>query len=167
MKAFHQVLFTAGLLLVGVVTWRILTPPVPQADWLQVESPRQVTPGETLTLRVTLLKPDPQLKLIADLHGWTRRKQPLRTVSHTAAQSVDPANPTLEFKLRVPEGPDLANLRAIIYLSPTASWHDRVQAVTSDEIPVKVRGGSTPAPSLQPLPVHEQIPDPTDRKSVV
>jgi hypothetical protein len=160
MKPAHQVFFAAGLLVLGASTWLVLSPPKPQADWLRVEAPARAVPGETITVRVTLTEPYPGLHLETDLHGWTRRKQPLRAISHTDSHRLDGSLRVLDFQLRVPVLPDLATVRAIVYLSPTGRWSDQVHAITSDPIPVEAAPHPASPRELQPLPVYEQRSDP-------
>lgn len=159
MKPVHQVLAVGGFLLLGAVSWWILTLPRPQSRWLTVEAPASVAPGETITLRISVSAPDPNLHLIADLHGWSRRNHPLRAVSHAKPQRLSATFQSADFSLPVPALPDLAVVRAIIYLSPTGNWSDHVRVATSAEIPVKSVAGP-PAPGLEPLRMHELVPDP-------
>src|SRR5689334_23113544 len=116
MKPVPQVLFATGLLIIGAITWRVLTLPKPQAGWLKVEAPVRAAPGETITIRVTLSEPDGNLQLIADLHGWTRRGHPLVAISHANPRPVGSSMHAADFSLPVPVLPDLAEICAVIYL---------------------------------------------------
>jgi hypothetical protein len=158
-KPAHQVLFAAGLVIFGAITWWVLTLPKPRAAWLAVEGPARVAPGERITVHVTLSKPEDGLQLIADLHGWTHRNHPLGAISHGEPKRLGVSAQPMDFSLVVPVLPDLTTVRAIIFLSPTGSWHDRVRAVTSDEIPVRA-SASPGTHRLDSLPTHEFVPDP-------
>ena len=158
MKRIHQVLFAVGLLLVAAGTWWLLTRPKPPADWLRIEAPSRISPGETVTLRVTPLGLESGLFLNLDLHGTTDRHRPLRVVGHGRSQRIGAAGQTLEFRLTVSTRPDLAEAHAIIYVSPTGGWSDRVRVAKSETIPVKA--SATANPELKPLDAHEHTPDP-------
>lgn len=160
MKPVHQVLFAAGLLLLGTVTWLLLTRPEPPADWLRVEAPAKVVSGETITIRVTLTDPEISLQLATSLHGWTSRNRRLRAISQAAPRRLDPAVRTFDFKLQVPELPDLAEVRAVIYLSPTGHWRDHIRVAATDPIPVKPAAHRTSLPELRPVAVYEPVPAP-------
>jgi hypothetical protein len=159
MKPIHQVLVVAGLLGLATITWGLLTRAKPPADWLQVEAPARISPGETISIRITLSPDvDSNLLLVVDLHGTTPRQHPLRLVSRSRPQRVGAAAQKMEFRLTVPARPDIATVNAIIYLSATGDWSDHVRQVQSDSIPVKA--GSSAGSELRPLPVHEAVPDP-------
>jgi hypothetical protein len=158
MKPIHQVLFAAGLLLMAAGTWWALTRAKPSADWLQVESPSQIAPGETITLRVTPIGLDENLLINADLHGTTDRHRPLRVVGHGRPQRISRTGQSLELRITVSARPDLAEAHAIIYVSPTGSWSDRVRVAKSEPIPIKA--GAATDRELHPLRTHEHTPDP-------
>jgi hypothetical protein len=158
MKPTHRVMFVAGLLVLAAITWGWLTRAQPQADWLQVEAPARVAPGERITFRVTPVGIDEGLRINVDLHGTTQRQHPLRLLSHGRPQQVGPPGKPLDFLLSVPTRPDLATVHAIIYVSPSGGWTDRTRLAHSDPIPV--RPGPAAGNEATPLPVHEQIPDP-------
>ena len=158
MKPIHQVLFAAGLLLVAAGTWWWITGPKPPADWLRVEAPSRIAPGETVTLRITPIGLAGNLLLNADLHGTADRHRPLRVVGHGRSQRIGTAGQTLEFRITVSARPDLAEAHAIVYVSPTGGWTDRVRVAKSDPIPVKAAGTSDGR--LRPLRTHEHTPDP-------
>jgi hypothetical protein len=158
MKPIHQALSAVGLVILGATAWQLLTMPKPPAAWLQAEAPAHFTPGETFTLRVTLTEPNANLQLSADLHGWTRRNHPLGAIGHAGSHPVGPSTHTRDFLIPVPVLPDLAAVRTVIYLSPTGNWRDQVRVVMSADIPVKTATASSP--KLQPLPVHDLVPDP-------
>ncbi|MDQ5978300.1 MAG: hypothetical protein QG602_1274 [Verrucomicrobiota bacterium] len=158
MKPLHQVLFAAGLLLVAAGSWWLLTRPKPQAEWLRVEAPDRVAPGETVTLRVTPLGLESGLLLNLDLHGTTSRHHSMGVVGHGRSQRIGPTGQKLEFRITVSTRPDLAQAHAIIYVSPNGSWADRIRVAKSEPFPVK----ATPASDreLRPLHVHDHTPDP-------
>lgn len=158
MKPVHQVLFAAGLLLVAAGTWWLLTLPKPPADWLRVEAPSRIAPGETVTLRVTPLGLESGLFLNLDLHGTTDQHRLLRVVGHGRPQQMGATGQTLEFRIAVSTRPDLADVHAIIYASPSGGWTDRVRVAKSEPIPIKVAGTSNG--QLHPLRTHEHTPDP-------
>lgn len=158
MKPIHQVLFAAGLFLLAAGTWWLITRPKPSADWLRVEAPSRIAPGETVTLRITPIGLTENLLLNADLHGTTDRYRPLRVVGHGQPQRVGLSGQSLEFRLTVSERPDLAEVHAIIYVSPTGGWSDRVRVAKSE--PVSVKAGAATNRELQPLRIHEHTPDP-------
>lgn len=158
MKPIHQVLFAAGLLLVAAGTWWLLTRTKPPADWLRVEAPSQIAPGETVTLRITPVGLDENLLLNADLHGTTNRHRSLRVVGHGRPQRVGPSGQVLDFRLTVSARTDLASVHAIIYVSPTGGWSDRVRIGKSE--PVSVKAGATTNRELRLIHVHEHTPDP-------
>lgn len=158
MKPVHQVLFAAGLLILGVFTWTLLTRPKPPAIWLRVEAPARIAPGDTATIRVILTGVEGDLQLNVDLHGATHRNRPLRVVSRGQPQPVVRSSAGLDFRLTVPTRPDLASVHAIIYLSPTGRWSERTRVARSDPIPVET--DPVPDRSLQPLPSHQHTSDP-------
>lgn len=158
MKPVHQVLFAIGLLLVAAGTWWLLTRPKPQAEWLRVEAPSQIAPGETVTLRITPLGLDENLLLNADLHGTTNRQRPLRVVGHGRPQRAGPPGQSFNFLLPVSARTDLASVHAIIYVSPTGSWSDRVRIAKSEPIPIKA--GAASNRELRLIRTHEHTPDP-------
>jgi hypothetical protein len=158
MKPLHQVLFAVGLLLVAAGTWWLLTRPKPPADWLRVEAPARIAPGETVTLRVTPLDLASGLFLNLDLHGTSDRHRSLRVIGHGRPQRIGTAGQTLEFRLTVSARADLAEAHAIIYVSPTGGWSDRVRVAKSEPIPVKP--SATPNSELKALRAHEHTPDP-------
>ncbi len=157
MKRFHQVLLAAGLLLVAAGTWWLLTHPKPQADWLRVEAPVRMAPGETVTLKVTPIGMEAGLLLNLDLHGTTTRHRPLRVVGSGRPQRIA-LGQTLEFRITLSTRPDLAEAHAIIYVSPTGGWTNRVRVAKSEPIPVKAASSSDR--ELRPLHVHDHTPDP-------
>ena len=158
MKPVHQVIFAAGLLLVAAGTWWLITRPKPPADWLRVEAPSRIARGETVTLRVTPLGLETGLLLNLDLHGTTDRHRPLRVVGHGRSQRIGTAGQTLEFRITLSARPDLAEVHAILYVSPTGGWSDRVRVAKSEPIPIK--GGTPTNRELHPLRTHEHSPDP-------
>lgn len=158
MKPLHQVLIAAGLLLIAAGTWWALTRPKPQADWVRVEAPSRAALGETVTLRITPHGLAGDLLLNADFHGTDLNHRPLRVLSHGRPQRVGTSGLALEFKLSVPGRTDLADVHAIIYVSPTGRWSDRVRVAKSEPIPVKT--GAATNRELHPLRVHEHTPDP-------
>lgn len=157
MKPVHQVILAAGLLLVAAGTWWILTRPKPQAQWLQAEAPTRIVPGETVTLRVIPVGLESGLFLNLDLHGTTERHRPLRVVGSGRRQRIAASQP-LEFRITVPPRPDLAEAHAIIYVSPTGGWSDRIRVAKSEPIPVQA--AATPDRALRPVRVHDHTPDP-------
>ncbi|HEY8996225.1 MAG TPA: hypothetical protein VIM71_16280 [Lacunisphaera sp.] len=159
MKPIHQVFFAAGLLVLGAITWQVLTLPKPQARWLAVTAPAQIVLGEKITVQVTVNEPAGGLQLAADLHGWTHRNHALGVVSHAEPKLAAPSAHPVDFSFTVPALADLTTVRAIIYLSPTGSWQDRTRGAMSDEIPIRSAGSSI-SHTLFPLPAHELVPDP-------
>lgn len=157
MRPFHQVLLAAGLLLVAAGTWGLLTHPKPQADWLRVEAPVRMAPGETVILKVTPIGMEAGLLLNLDLHGTTTRHRPLRVVGSGRPQRIA-IGQTLEFRITLSTRPDLADAHAIIYVSANGRWADRVRVAKSEPIPVEA--AATSDRELRPLSVHDHTPDP-------
>ncbi len=157
MKPVHQGVLAAGLLLVAAGTWWIITRPKPPAEWLRVEAPTQITPGEPVTLRVIPDGLESGLFLNLDLHGTTNRHRPLRVVRSGRPQRINDGQP-LEFRLTASTRPDLAEVHAIIYASPTGGWSDHVRVAKSEPIPVET--ATTSDRKLSPLRVHDHTPDP-------
>ncbi len=158
MKRIHLVLFAVGLLLVAAGTWWALTRPKPPADWLRVEAPARIAAGETVTLRVTPLGLESGLFLSLDLHGMSDRHRPLRTVGQGRSQRIHANGETLEFRITVSTRRDLAEVHAIIYVSPNGRWTDRIRVAKSEPIPIKASAASDER--LRPLHTHEHTPDP-------
>ncbi|RXK53232.1 hypothetical protein ESB00_16165 [Oleiharenicola lentus] len=158
MKPLQQVIFAAGLLILGGITWLILTRPKPQALWLMLEAPSRIAPGETVTIRAMPNGISRDRKLTLDLHGTTARHQSLRVVSHGRSQVIGPAGQVIEFLLTVPARPDLATVHAIVYVSPDGAWAHRSHVAKSEPIPVEV--GPATDRELRPLHVHDHTPDP-------
>lgn len=157
MKPFHQVLLAAGLLLVAAGTWWLLTRPKPQADWLRVEAPVRMAPGETVTLKVTPIGMEAGLLLNLDLHGTTTRHRPLRVVGSGRPQRIA-IGQTQEFRITLSTRPDLAEAHAIIFVSANGRWADRVLVAKSE--PISVEATSALDRELRPLRVHDHTPDP-------
>jgi hypothetical protein len=158
MKPVHQVLFAAGLVFLGIITWLLLTRPKPSATWLRVEAPVSISQGDPATIRVTLIGVEGNPQLNVDFHGTAQRNRPLRVVAAGQPQPVESSGGGLDFRLTVPARPDLTSVHAIIYLSPTGGWSDRIRVAKSDPIPVET-GPSTDR-SLHPLPSHDHTSDP-------
>lgn len=126
-----------------------------ESRWLQVEAPRHAVPERSLPLRVTLHSPPRDGWLIVDLHGLSARREPLGFLVHAGSQRTDREIWTYEFDTPVVAKAELGYVLAIVYLSPSGHWQDRIATAATEPIPIR-RSGE--AGELQPVPTYDPQP---------
>ncbi|MCX6954770.1 MAG: hypothetical protein NTV51_21650 [Verrucomicrobia bacterium] len=128
-----------ALLGLGALVGYWLSRPKDTAPWLTVEVPRVATAGQPLIVRVIPNAATPAT-VTADLHWSTTRRESRGMLSGSPAQRIGAPGAPLTFRLEVPAQDELGYVRAIVYAGPTAGWNNRVEAATSDYIPVASAG---------------------------
>ncbi|HEX2860357.1 MAG TPA: hypothetical protein VHN79_01905 [Lacunisphaera sp.] len=160
MKPVRQALFIAGLLGVAGLTWLILTRFKPAATWLQLEAPAHIATDRPTGIRITLADPRDHLHLAVDLHGWKQNEERVGVVARALPQRVTTASRSaMSFDFTVPALPEVNAVSAVIYLSPTGQWPDRIRGVASDKIPVRP-ATQAETQELGTVATYEITPDP-------
>ncbi len=97
-----------------------------QPGWATVTMPKAAVVGEVVTVTVTLSKPDPKLKLRADLH-WGKKDGSYGGFNAYGgdAQPVAGAGP-YTFRIRSADKPDIGSLNLTLWTTPTGDFGDAV-----------------------------------------
>lgn len=146
------------LLGVGLGLWYWLERVGPKAGWLVLEGPARARVDEEYPLRIRLQLPPnaPSEILRVNLHWCTRSYEPRRFLADGGSRPIDAPTMDTEFRIRVPDRPDLGFIRVIVYTSPSGRWADRTRMAYTHEIPVE-RGTGAPAdPTVRRHEVHRE-----------
>ncbi|MBE2213556.1 MAG: hypothetical protein IAE82_06770 [Opitutaceae bacterium] len=146
----------AGVVAVAVYVFR----EAPPAAWLRVDAPTAVVVAQPFVATVTLAEPRDGLFLNFDLHGRDARRHPLRVVAAGSSQAVVAQSHCYTFSLIVPGRPDLADAHAVIYVSTTGHWADRVQVAHSKSLQVVWAVPDDMDTQVAPLIIHDQQSNP-------
>ncbi len=111
-----------------------------QPGWATVTMPKAAVVGEVVTVTVTLSKPDPKLKLRADLH-WGKKDGSYGGFNAYGgdAQPVAGAGP-YTFRIRSADKPDIGSLNLTLWTTPTGDFGDAVDVA---RIPLAVVAKAT------------------------
>ncbi len=134
----------------------------PPATWLTARAPAAAQADQAFIATVTLLDPMNGTYLNFDLHGQDTRHRPLRCVAAGTSVPVSSARREYTFALTTRDQAGLDRVHAVIYLSRTGSWSDRLRVARSESFPVVRAGPGETAGTGDPIPlvVHEQVSDP-------
>ena len=152
MNRLRPVVIPLGLLLLAAsVLFGALRPRAPAA-WLRVEAPPHALVGQMLTVRVVLSEPAPDVWLVVDLHAMSTRREPLGFLSSSAPQRVARTTRAYTFEVPVVAADDLGSVQAIVFLSRSGRWEDRLCAAATVAIPV---GSKETTDRLEPIPAYD------------
>jgi hypothetical protein len=157
-KVFEKKLKLAGLavalVIVFAATWVILDRTEHRPGWLTVEAPAAAVVGQPLEIRVTLKKPAAPTLVVCTLHrAGTDRRLREHVASSGPAREAGGGG-TYTFLFDVPERSNMSFVSAVIYLSPTGSWQDRMRAAHTRLIPVEPAGAAGLASDLSKTRIY-------------
>jgi len=158
------------VLALAASAWLCTGPLREQARWLQVEAPRHAVAGGPVPIRVTLRAPSPAVWLSVDLHGMSSRHEPRGFVSQGGSQRIDARARSYLFEVPVAAESDLGYVLAVVYLSSSGRWEDRIAAAATEPIALRSEGPG----ELQPISAYDltkpigttRAPSPTLRVTI-
>lgn len=140
MKILRLAVLVPALLVLAATAWFTLLRPRAPATLLRVEAPPYAVVGQRLPIRVRLNAPEPGTRLGVDLHWATAHREPRGFLSHSPAQRVEGQESTYTFELPASAQDGIGYVYAIVFLSPSGRWEDRIATATSVPIPVRTAG---------------------------
>jgi hypothetical protein len=152
MKRLRPVVLPLGLLLLAAAVLFGALRPRAQAAWLRVEAPPHALVGQMLSVRVTLTEPTADVWLAVDLHAMSTRREPRGFLSSSSPQRVARTTRAYTFEVPVVAADDLGHVQAIVFLSPSGRWEDRLRAASTVAIPVGSKGTTG---RLEPIPAYD------------
>jgi hypothetical protein len=154
MKRLRPIVIPLGLLLLAAAVLLDAMRPREQAAWLRVEAPPHALVGQMLAVRVTLSEPAPDGWLVVDLHAMSTRREPLGFLSSSSPQPVAQTTRSYTFEAPVVAADDLGHVQAIVFLSPSGRWEDRLRFAATAAIPVESKRTTE---RLEPIPVYDRV----------
>ncbi len=160
-----------GVALLAAFAWFGVLRPRPTATWIRVETPPHAILGKGFPVRVTLDAPVRNAQLAVDLHWLGSHSTARGFLVGSPPQRVDARQEPYTFELPVDARPDLGQVQAILFLSPSGRWEDRIEAATTAPISVQPHGSlepfaSTPAYEVRSESFPASAPSPALRISI-
>ena len=145
-----------AVVLLAAFAWFGVLRPRPVSTWIRVETPPHAIPGKGFPVRVTLDAPVGNAQLAVDLHWLGSRSTARGFLAGSPPQRVDGRRDTYTFELPVYARTDLGQVQVILFLSPTGSWEDRIEAAATAPIPVQPHGTLEPFATISVYDVRDE-----------
>jgi len=130
-----------------------------------VDGDAYAVPGRPLTLNIHV---DPRLSprlLVVDLHWLTRRRAPRVLLTGGRPQRIPGAIGSCHVAIPVPGRGDMGFVQAVIYVSQSGRWEDRIRSAATEPIPVTSAIACGDRPETVHWAVHDLLPDPGSQPS--
>jgi len=137
----------------------------PQSEWVMVDGDAYAVPGRPLMLNILV---DPQLSpqlLAVDLHWSTRRRAPRGYLTGGRPQRIPGAVGSCHVAIPVPERDDMGFVQAVLYVSQSGRWEDRIRSASTEPIPVTSSIAAGDRPEAVHWAVYDLLPDPGSQPS--
>ena len=137
----------------------------PESGWLTVDGDAHAVPGLALMLNIRIDPPLPSQLLVADLHWSTRRREPMGFLTGGRPQRLSGAIGSCRVEIPVPERDEMGFVQAVVYVSPSGRWEDRIRSASTEPIPVRSAIAAGDRPETVHWAVHDHLPDPGSQPS--
>ncbi len=135
--------FVLFVILLGVGAWIVLEANRPWAKWVTFSSPSTAVAGQPFPVHLELASPIPAGRLGIDLHGRGGSSPSRRsTVVGVFSTELQPGQGS--YRVEIPLNPRATSrfVRAVIYLSPTGHWKDRLRSANTEDFDLLPAGSS-------------------------
>ena len=148
------VVLALGAVLVAVLILR----DAPPADWLTVQATPVLVKDRPFSASITLTRPQDVGFLSFDLHGHDTSGRRAGCIASSPSQRVSSGTTVYRFVLHLRSNATPDRVHAVICLSSSGRWSDRIEVATSETFPVVDAAEATPNPG--PLHVYSSIDEP-------
>lgn len=106
-----------------------------ETKWCKITVPDSAKVDQAAVIKVELGTVPDGMQVKVDLHGKSTAGKYMK-VNRVGGPQPGKTGETVTFSLAPKNVPDLGSVHAVVILTPTGGWADRVETATSKDIPI-------------------------------